>query len=140
MGGAFQRRTKLHICIYACLYANISALSAPMAPWGGHSRSFRGGRNRCGSIKKGPPRGFEDAIISKMVIEKQGQLYHLSVHQRDMFSGCMTRSSEMAMYLIQQAATWIAGKMTPNSQITDTDVVGQSYESRRCEEGDEGHS
>ena len=69
------------------------------------------------------PAGFEDAIISKWIIEGQGKLYPLSIHQRDMFLGCMTRSSKLAMWLCQQAATWIAGKMTPACQITDTDVV-----------------
>ena len=69
------------------------------------------------------PSGFEDAIISKWIIELQGKAYPVSIHQRDMFLGCLTRSSKMAMWLIQQMDTWVAAKMTPNQQITDTDAV-----------------
>jgi hypothetical protein len=69
------------------------------------------------------PSGFEDAIISKWIIELQGKAYPLSLHQRDMFMGCLTRSSRLGMYVAQQFASWIAGKMTPPCQITDSDVV-----------------
>ena len=69
------------------------------------------------------PSGFEDAIISKWIIELQAKAYPLSLHQRDMFMGCLTRSSKLAMYLAQQFASWVAGKMTPPCQITDSDVV-----------------
>ena len=69
------------------------------------------------------PAGFEDVILSKWIIELQGKKYVSSIHQRDMFLGCLTRSSKVAMWLCQQGDAWIAGKMTPNNQLTDTDVV-----------------
>jgi hypothetical protein len=69
------------------------------------------------------PSGFEDAIISKWIIEIQGKHYPVSLHQRDMFTGCLTESSRGAMFLAQQFPSWIAGKMTPCCQITDSDVV-----------------
>ena len=45
------------------------------------------------------------------------------VHQRDMHAAALTPTARKAMQACHHIATWIAGKMTPALQLTDTDVA-----------------
>ena len=69
------------------------------------------------------PAGFEDGIITKWKIEKQGQRFAVSIGVRDLFGGCLADSTKQAQNAISQLASHIAGKMGCALQLTDTDVA-----------------
>jgi hypothetical protein len=50
------------------------------------------------------PAGFEDGIITKWKIEKQGQRFAVSTGVRDLFGGCLTDSTKQAHNAISQLA------------------------------------
>ena len=69
------------------------------------------------------PAGFEDGIITKWKIEKQGQRFAVSIGVRDLFGGGLAETTKLAQQAINQIATNITGKMGCALQITDTDVA-----------------
>ena len=68
------------------------------------------------------PAGFVDEIIMVWHLQLQAKRYPQCLHQRDLFAASLTETSQKACYLGQQVQTFIAGKMTPALQLTDTDV------------------
>jgi hypothetical protein len=69
------------------------------------------------------PAGFEDGIITKWKIEKQGQWFAVSIGVRDLFGGCLAETTKQAQNAINQLASHIAGKMGCALRPTDTDVA-----------------
>jgi len=69
------------------------------------------------------PAGFEDGVITKWKIEKQGKRFAVSIGVRDLFGGGLAESTKQAQMVINQLASSIAGKMGCALQITDTDIA-----------------
>ena len=65
------------------------------------------------------PAGFEDGIITKWKIEKQGQRFAVSIGVRDLFGGCLADSTKQAQNAISQLASHIAGLPYTSSSPRD---------------------
>ena len=69
------------------------------------------------------PAAFSDEIIEKWIIEDAALRVPQGLHQRDLFAAALTENAMKAMQLAQQIPCWIAPKMTPVLQLTDTDIA-----------------
>ena len=69
------------------------------------------------------PAGFMTEVTQVWAIEDVYERCGQTVHQRDMLGSAMAATARKAMQLCQSIPTWIAGKMTPALQLTDTDVA-----------------
>lgn len=68
------------------------------------------------------PAGFVDSVIMTWMIQALAREHSLSIHQRDMFSAALSSSTAQASHLSHSVLTFVAGKMTPVLQLTDTDL------------------
>ena len=69
------------------------------------------------------PAAWMDEIIQSWVIADTGERTGQAVHQRDLFAAALTETSKKLMKLYQTIPAWIAAKMTPVLQLTDTHIV-----------------
>ena len=69
------------------------------------------------------PSAWMDELVQSWVIADAGERTGQAVHQRDLFAAALTDNSKKFMKLYQTIPTWIAGKMTPVLQLTDTHIV-----------------
>ncbi len=69
------------------------------------------------------PSAFTDEIIEVWIIEDLASRCTQAIHQRDLFGAAMTNNSLKAMQIAQMIPCWIAPKMTPVLQLTDTDIA-----------------
>ena len=86
------------------------------------------------ALRKEKPELFKDVIVysapaaNETTITEVWQTQDLqkrvgqTIHQRDMYSAGLAGDSRKAHQLCQSLSTWIAGKMTPALQLTDTDA------------------
>ena len=69
------------------------------------------------------PAAFMDEIIVTWIAEDSAQHFVQAIHQRDLFGAALTQTAKKASKLAQQISSWIAPKMTPVLQLTDTDIA-----------------
>ena len=69
------------------------------------------------------PSAWMDEIVQSWVIADTGERTGQAVHQRDLFAAALTNASKNLMNIYQTIPTWIAAKMTPVLQLTDTHIV-----------------
>jgi len=69
------------------------------------------------------PAAFVDEIIQAWMIRDSAERVPQAIHQRDLFAAALTKSSRDGMKLAQQLESFIAPKMTPVLQLTDTDIA-----------------
>lgn len=69
------------------------------------------------------PAAYMDEITTVWAIEDLAQRCPQAVHQRDLFAAALGDTCKKAMQLTQVIPSWIASKMTPVLQLTDTDVA-----------------
>ena len=69
------------------------------------------------------PAAFMDEIIQTWVIQDSADRIPQGIHQRDLFAAALTKTCRDAMKLAQQIPAWVAPKMTPVLQLTDTDIA-----------------
>jgi len=69
------------------------------------------------------PAAYMDEITATWAIEDLGKRCPQAVHQRDLFASTLSDTCKKAMQLCQTIPTWIASKMTPILQLTDTDIA-----------------
>jgi hypothetical protein len=69
------------------------------------------------------PAAYMDEITTAWAIRDLGQRCPGAVHQRDLFASALGDTAKKAMQLTQVIPTWIASKMTPVLQLTDTDIA-----------------
>ena len=69
------------------------------------------------------PAAYQDEIISAWCIQDQAQRLPQAIHQRDLFAAVLGDTAKKNMQLAQTIPTWIASKMTPCLQLTDTDIA-----------------
>ena len=69
------------------------------------------------------PCAFVDEIIEAWIIQDAAMRVPQALHQRDLFGAALTDTCLKAMQLAQQIPCWIAPKMTPVLQLTDTDIA-----------------
>ena len=79
------------------------------------------------------PAGFCDGIIAKWRIESTAEFHAQSLHMRDLNSAYLSSSGRQAMFLSQQVACWVGGKMTPpfRSHRHCLSSLGSSKQSER---------
>ena len=69
------------------------------------------------------PAAYMDEITTVWAIEDLARRCPQAVHQRDLFAAALGDTCKKAMQLTQVIPTWIASKMTPVLQLTDTDIA-----------------
>jgi len=69
------------------------------------------------------PAAFVDEIIQAWMIKDSASRVPQAIHQRDLFAAALTQTSRNGMKLAQQLESFIAPKMTPVLQLTDTDIA-----------------
>ena len=69
------------------------------------------------------PAAYMDEITTTWAIQDLASRCPQAVHQRDLFASALGDTCKKAMQLTQVIPTWIASKMTPVLQLTDTDVA-----------------
>ena len=69
------------------------------------------------------PAAWMDEIIASWACQDLAERCPQCVHQRDLFSAALTDTSKKIMGILHQIPTWIAAKMTPVLQLTDTDLA-----------------
>ena len=69
------------------------------------------------------PAAWMDEIVTAWSIEELQERCPQCVHQRDLFGSALADVNKKKMQLAHQIPTWIAGKMTPVLQLTDTDLA-----------------
>ena len=69
------------------------------------------------------PAAVIDGIVQVWILKDLGKEFPASIWQRDIVGAAMTVEAKEAMSLIGQIPAFIAGKMTPVLQVTDTDFA-----------------
>ena len=69
------------------------------------------------------PAAYMDEITTVWTIEDGASRVPQAVHQRDLFSAALGDTAKKTMQLSQTLPSWIASKMTPCLQLTDTDIA-----------------
>ena len=69
------------------------------------------------------PAAYMDEITTVWAIEDLAERVPQAVHQRDLFSAALGDTAKKAMQLSHHIPSWIASKMTPVLQLTDTDFA-----------------
>ena len=69
------------------------------------------------------PSAWMDEIIQSWIIADTGERTDQAVHQRDLFAAALTPTAKKLMKVYQTIPAWIAAKMTPVLQLTDTHIV-----------------
>ena len=69
------------------------------------------------------PSAWMDEIIQSWCCQDLGERCPQCVHQRDLFSAALTDTVKKIMAILHQIPSWIAAKMTPCLQLTDTDFA-----------------
>ena len=64
-----------------------------------------------------------DEIVASWACQDLGERCKSCVHQRDLFSAALTDTVKKIMAILHQIPAWIAAKMTPCMQLTDTDLA-----------------
>ena len=64
-----------------------------------------------------------DEIVQSWCCQDLGERRSQCVHQRDLFSAALTDTVKKIMAILHQIPAWIAAKMTPCLQLTDTDFA-----------------
>jgi len=86
------------------------------------------------ALRKEKPELFKDVIVFSSPAANETSVTEIwqtqdlekrvgqCIHQRDMYSAGLSEEARKAHQLCQSLSTWIAGKMTPVLQLTDTDA------------------
>ena len=70
------------------------------------------------------PSAFCDGVIIAWIAEmRKKEGYDKVISVRDMFAGGLSASCKRMSFICEQLLTFIAGKMTPVMQLTDTAVA-----------------